>query len=258
MTRVWITTTADSAQGLAEALAAHGVTSITRSLVDTAPLAFPPPDWHTVDWLWFTSKEAVKAFFPDLLAPAQWPPSVAVGPATAEALSAVGQPPAFVPSQFQADAAAQEWLQSQGENAPGCRLLWPCGTLARTGWVASMAAAGVQVTPVTVYETRPHPLSAADWQQLGWETPAQPEVIALASPSAVVALAEAAWPLTSSQIACIGPSTAEAAQRLLGRVDILPPQATMASLAEAIAQRLADTETAPVCHLPKKEPPPCP
>lgn len=197
-----------------------------------------PVPWHldaamAWDWLFFTSQNAVHAFFQAHPGGLDKVLIAVVGPATGAALVAYGQQATFTAPQFNAESAARAFCDTY--SCEGLRILWPCGNLANQALLNILSEAGADVTLLVVYETVLHgqasPEEAALWTS-------SVDVVVLASPSAVAAFQQVCQSLlldwSNVVIACLGPKTAEAARTYLGRVDIQPEVASMPALAEAI------------------------
>ena len=196
-------------------------------------------DCRDSDWLFFTSKNAVHAFFREYLTTvpagvgAEGLNIAVVGPATAECVTAYGYTVSFIAPQYHAEAAAQAFC----EHIPvkGLQVLWPCGNLAQTALPDILQAAGATVTPLVVYETQPKK-TLTIYEQALFQTPW--DMLVFTSPSAIQAWLSLAAPLGLSSVgfavATLGPKTTQAALTLLGRVDVQAETHTLEGLAQAI------------------------
>jgi len=198
------------------------------------------------DWIAFTSANAVAAFFERLLSlptqvtASQTPASqassaprydvrclagvrlAAIGPATARALAGYGLVPDLVP-----DQGTGKHLAAAMPDVAGKRVLLPRSDQALPDLPAGLAARGAQVTEVVAYSV------TAAYQPAAYQPAADPEPLALeavragaidvaifCSPSALRALATMLGgepldrALGGAAIACIGPTTAAAAQEM--------------------------------------------
>jgi uroporphyrinogen-III synthase len=207
------------------------VSAIPLVAIEAAPFRMPD-DGEEFDWLFFTSKNAVRAFFGKLPggSPLRRLPIAVVGPATAKALSSYGVEASFVSPRFDAEGAAQAFIKAYA--APGLRILWPCGNLAHQDLVEILAGAGAQVMPLAVYQTALC-RALSESERLLLQAPA--DLLVFTSPSAVSAYRQ----LIPEQdimpaIACLGPKTRQAAMVLLGRVDVQAEPSTLEDLADAI------------------------
>lgn len=187
------------------------------------------------DGLVFTSPNGVLASAA-LRAPSPGP-YVAVGPATARAAQAAGYGPPLAVAAPPHDAEA---LASCLTRWPGRRWAWPCGDRAGHEW-----RAGLEVSPVTVYETRAE-LAGPEGERLRRALEAgEHDWIALLSPSGVESLAALGLgpeALGRVQLAALGKRTAQALAERLGRApDALPArnakEALLAAIAEASGRR---------------------
>gem|GEM_PF-1401488 len=212
------------------------VSYIPMVSIEAAPFELPRPNRNGFDWLFFTSKNAVRIFFES----SEWrsgafgiPLIAAVGPATAQAIEQYGQSVAFVATRYDAEHAAVEFAEQFFQ--PGLSLLWPCGNLANQNLRTLLSERHVQVTPLVVYRTTLRTaLSAAEEAILR-----QPvDMLVFTSPSAVSALKQlnetAVLNLQSAIIACLGPKTTQAAVKLWGHAEIQAEPYTFDALAQAI------------------------
>ena len=127
------------------------------------------------------------------------------------------------------------------------RVLFPAADIAGPAVEEGLTTAGATVTRVTVYRT----VLAADLLDdvMSMLEDGKIHLAVFASSSAVSAFAKAAGPdgpqrwVRGVRIACIGPSTAETAAEAGLSVDIVPGQATVSALVDAIVRdRLAAGE----------------
>lgn len=213
--------------------------------LDAAPLqaAVESLAHHAFDWLFFSSAHAVAAFFEQLeqFADVRLLGGVrlgVVGPVTAEALAAYHLRPDFVPSQF----TGLDWVNEVGD-LRGQRILIPRSDIAPPELIEAMQARGAVVQAVTAYRTVPAQAAAHRLQPL-WD--GQVDVITLFSPSGLDGLVhmlaeargenEALEALRSCALACIGPTTAQAARKRGLRVDMIAEPHTGQGLAQAVVQ----------------------
>ncbi len=225
-------------------------------LIEIHPiLSLPAPDGHStgfgdesefslaafcqgVDWLFFTSKNAVHVFFRQLsqhtdAAVFERLKIAVIGPTTAACVAAYGFSVSYMAPQYHAEIAAKAFCEQM--SVQGLHILWPCGNRAHQALSHILQAAGARVTPIVVYETRlkselnPEELALI---QAAWD------VVVFTSPSAIQAWVNLTGPIGRSSsdfaIASLGPKTTEAACQLLGRADILAETHTLTGLAEAI------------------------
>ncbi len=222
-------------------LAAWGAHVSHVPLVEVGLTAFDWRPTNAYDWVFFTSKNAVRAFYESALAACALLKDAqiaAVGPTTAEAVSSRGGKVAFVSPRYDAQSAAQSFCETF--DVAGQTILWPCGNLAHPQLAHTLTAAGALVAPLTVYETRLRqaltPLEQACFD-------ISVDLLVFTSPSAVEAFAglrQTSGRINASTaaalVACLGPKTAQAALERLGRVDIQPESYTLEALAQEIRQ----------------------
>lgn len=199
------------------------------------------PAYH---WILFTSPNAVR-FFLDRLVHLRLDARIlggvrlgAVGRATAEALRAYHLYADFVPSRF----SGLDWAAEVG-NLESQRILLPRSEAGMAGLVPALTEKGAQVDEVTVYTLAP---SDPDPEALEDLLSGKVDVAVYFSPSAVhgvrtmldaaVGAERAHQILSGIPAACIGPTTAAAAQESGLQVAFTPAEYTLEGLVEALAQ----------------------
>jgi uroporphyrinogen-III synthase len=206
---------------------------IHAPLIHVTPLPAITLPAEAPDWVIWTSPRAVQAVMPHWLkaTPPQWQAKVrhaALGHAEANALSAFDQT-----THWQAPVAVGKTMFTDlaATLPPGQRLWWPTGNLADKSRAALLQPQH-NVTVTEVYTTQTVAIDDAHpaWPYLTGDTPG---VWVVTSPSGVHALAESLkrwnaskpdWP-THHTIAALGPTTAQAANTLLGVSALQPTQA---------------------------------
>ena len=196
------------------------------------------------DWIVFTSANAVHAFFGRLLSlPAQESATqassgprcdvrclagvrlAAIGPATTRALAGYGLAPDLVPAQ-----GTGKHLAAAMPDVAGKRVLLPRSDQALPDLPAGLVARGAQVAEVVAYSVTAagQPAADPDAQALEAVRAGSIDVALFCSPSALrgVAAMLRGEPLdralSGAAIACIGPTTAAAAQEMGLRASIVP------------------------------------
>jgi uroporphyrinogen-III synthase len=165
--RILITRSPHQASALAERLRALGADPILIPTIELAdPTSFAPLDTALTHldrfhWLLFTSANAVETFhrrllFFSILYPLSSIPCriAAIGPATAQALKAIGLPPNLIPPQAIAESFATALLPHarQPDGSPS-RFLLIRAEEARNHLPETLQAAGAQVTIAPAYRT---------------------------------------------------------------------------------------------------------
>ncbi len=252
--RVLVTRARDQAGELSETLVRHGAEPVEAPLIRIEA----PEDWTEADaaladlsgfdHVVFTSRNAVEAFFSRLNLQGLDARALggvrvaAVGGATAEALRGCGIEADCQPEVFRADKLVE--AMAGDRDLRDARILFPAADIAGPAVVEGLTAAGASVTRVTVYRTVLEPDLPDDIASMLED--GKIHLAVFASSSAVSAFAKAAGldgpqRLTGGvRIACIGPSTAETATEAGLSVDIVPGQATVPALVDAIVRdRLA-------------------
>jgi uroporphyrinogen III methyltransferase/synthase len=193
----------------------------------------PPKTWKPVDdairrlgtyqWLLFTSANAVEQFM-DRMGDRRPATSIAVvGSATAAKLGEWGLTASLVPKEFRAEGL----LAAFPENLVGTRILFPRAEVARELLPEELRRRGATVDVVSVYRT------VKAFAGIGDILAAERvHCIVFTSPSAIPEELHALPAGTA--LAVIGPVTAEAAQLLGLKPDIVPVESTAPGLVEAI------------------------
>lgn len=197
------------------------------------------------DWIFFTSVTGVEYFF-DRLNRLKVETShlhkakvVAVGPATGAALRTQGIAPQALPEVFQAEGLIAKFAN---ELKSGERVLLPRGNLARPWLHEVLVDMGLQVTEIMMYETIP--VRQHDPALLHALEHRNIDIITFTSSSTVKNFMQALInmgiknPLQAIEgipIACIGEVTAQTARDLGIEVTLIPQEATLDSLLEAIS-----------------------
>lgn len=209
---------------------------------------------ESYDWMVFTSTNGVEYFFYWLqllgidIRRFHAARIAAVGPKTAEALAAKGLIPDLLPSgSYQAEGLLDEMGASL---AKGQKALIVKGNLARDLLPSQLAEEGLEVVPVTAYET-----VLAEYQdEMALEAVMEQRIhyLTFTSSSTVANLLELLKqhgvsdpvPLLSGvHIASIGPQTTKTAEAAGLTVSIEPPEATIEAMVAAIAQHRLNQKT---------------
>lgn len=250
--RIVITRAESQAAQFAQKLSAQGA-----EVLSFPTIAFvEPASWEVVDealnnlsrydWLVLTSTNGVKFFWKrlellGLTTDLNGKPKVcAIGKATAEALSRRNVRVDLIPQEFKAEGAIESLVAASGgpEKIKGMRILLPRAQMAREVLPVELSKLGVQVDVVEVYQTVRPSVETACWQTLFLN--GQVDVVTFTSASTVNHFAEMFPEVSISEllqhttVACIGPITTEAAQKLGIIVHIQPTEYTTDALAEAI------------------------
>jgi len=164
----------------------------------------------------------------------------AIGPATADALRALGLEAEVVPEEYVAEALAG---RLRALIRPGDRVLLARAAEARDVLVRLLEAAGVRVDEVPAYRTRPAAEDAGELREALRE--GRVDVVTFTSSSTVRHFA-ALFPgedlprlLRGVAVACIGPVTRATALALGLETRIVPREYTIPALAQAIADHYA-------------------
>ncbi len=254
-TRVLVTRARDQAGELSEALVRAGAEPVEAPLIRIEA----PDDWSAVDaalsnlsefdHVVFSSGNAVEAFFERLYEKDLDARSLAgvrvsaVGRATADALKRHGVETDHRPDVFRAEKLVE--TLSAACDLKGARILFPAADIAGPAVVEGLSAAGACVTAVTAYRTELEEVLPAGIVSMLENQ--KIHVAAFASSSAVAAFAAAVGPERLARytrdilIACIGPATARIAADAGLSVEIVPDQASIPALVDAIVRHCLDT-----------------
>ncbi len=209
---------------------------------------------ESYDWLFFTSVNGVEHFFRGLVELGgdirrfYRARIAAVGPKTGDALRSRGLQHEALPGGFQAEGMLDHLDEAL---KPGQRALFLRGDLARGTLPRDLAARSISVDAVTLYETVVP--QDQDEQALEQLREGAVHVVTFTSSSTVTNLLEVlkrfgesdpVGLLRGCEIACIGPVTARTAEEAGLAPTIIPEEATISSLAEAIARRMAELRDA--------------
>jgi uroporphyrinogen III methyltransferase/synthase len=245
--RVLVTRAAEQSASFRTALAEQGAEVVAfptieiRPAEDMAPIDDAIARLEQFDWIGFTSVNGVRTFW-DRLARAgrdALPGGIrvaAVGPATREALVEHGVEPHFMPDDFQ----GERLVYGMGV-VEGTRVLLPRAVAAREELAAALRVRGALVDDIPIYRTLPAIPTAAAQADLA----AGVDIAVFTSPSTIHHFAlltgrPPAVALGRALIACIGPSTAEAARAVGLHVTIEPDDHTTAGLIRALVAHVRD------------------
>lgn len=244
--RIVVTRPPHAAEAFADRLRALGAEPVLLPTIRIRPPQDPGPLDRALthlaqyDWAIFTSANAVEHVWNRLDAidagsrGVSWPPSAAIGPATARALRERGLHAALVPEQHIAEALFA--ALAQRAHLAESRIFLPQGNLARPVLADLLREAGAVVDAPIAYET-----VAADTDPTLLAPPI--DAIAFTSPSTVQSFAaqfdDPLALLGSARIACIGPITADAARACGLPVHIMADPHTTEGLIAALRAALA-------------------
>ncbi len=247
--RVVITRRAGQSSALAELLEERGATVVEVPAIEIAAPAATALDaalrsLERYQWVVFTSANAVHAVEGRIAALGSprsltrlGPKLASVGAATTAALRSAfpADPVALEPTGgFRAAALAEAF---SGEEMADARVLLPCSSRARDELPRALRALGAEVDVVVAYET----VEPADLRQKVSRCLDEGfDLVAFASPSAVLAFASAAGARARGLPAVvIGPTTAAAAQAEGFAVKAVADPATAEGLVRAAEEALA-------------------
>lgn len=252
--RVLVTRPAGQAAGMVQMLRDAGADPIEIPTVrivdpdDLTPLEDALQRLEDYDWVVFTSRNGVERFFAALHAASGdarrlgTASVAAIGPATAQALTAHGVRADLVPEEYRGEAVADALLEQLPDETHN-RVLIPRAAVAREVLPERLRAAGVEVDVVPVYET----VGATAEQLKGIRQMLERgelDVATFTSSSTVQRLlddlgAEGPQLLARTCVAAIGPITAQTAREAGVTVNVVAEQYTAPELVQALVAHFA-------------------
>ncbi|PWW19666.1 uroporphyrinogen-III synthase [Cytobacillus oceanisediminis] len=192
---------------------------------------------HTYDWVIFTSKTAVEAFFENYKMNFNKiiPKIAVIGEKTRKCLADKGIKADFIPREFVAEGFVEDFLPFVEK---GTKVLIPKGNLARDYIAAALSEKGAEVDEIIVYKTF-FPEESIDLlkKQLSGKGI---DILTFTSPSTVDhfmgAIKELGYldSIKGSLISCIGPVTKERAEAYGLQVHAVPEEYTVYSMLKSI------------------------
>jgi uroporphyrinogen III methyltransferase/synthase len=251
--RIAVTRPREDAVELSDRLAALGADPVEVPMIRMAP----PEDWspldaaidalEQVDWIIFTSVNAVEAFMQRLYRGTRDVRALkgvklcAVGPSARERLMRYGLDADLMPADFRADGVVA--AIAAHEPPTNKHFLLPRADTGRERLAEALKAAGARVSDPVAYRAlpcEPHPDRDPDLYRMLLD--GQIDVVTFTSAASVLNFAatygqeQSADLLQQTAVAVCGPVTAEAASRLGIPVTIMPREYTLDALVESIAQ----------------------
>ena len=249
--RIVVTRAREQASDFLVRLNALGAACIEFPTIEVVP----PPSWDALDraimrlegyqWILFTSVNGVKFFFQrlnDLEMDVREMSDLkvgAIGPKTAQAIEEKGIKPDLVPDEYRAEAIVTGMKKEELE---GARILLPRATQARDVLPIELVNRGAIVDEVPAYQTI-KPVKDTDRVRKMLEQ-GSIHMVTFTSSSTVNNFMEMfqserdqlqRW-MENVAVACIGPITAQTAEKKGLSVSIIPPEYTIESLTSAIVQ----------------------
>jgi uroporphyrinogen III methyltransferase / synthase len=252
--RIVLTRAQEQAREFSQLLAAYGAEPIEAPTIQIVP----PISWQAIDqaiaslgkydWLIFTSMNGVTPFMDRLHGASKDSRALAhlricaIGPRTAEELARYGLTPDLVPSEYQAEGVL---AALSGHDLRGKKVLIPRAEVAREILPEQLRRRDAEVDVIAVYRTI---APTADLSRLTEQIEAgKIDVVTFTSSSTVrnfvdmVGGGDQARRLGSkTTIGCIGPITAQTAEQYGLTATIVPPENTVAALAQAIVRHFSE------------------
>ena len=244
--KVLVTRSRDQASELSELLRQYGAEPIEFPVIKISPPeSFEDLDAaldriEKYDWLLFTSANGVRAVMDrlrELGRDVRWlkgPKIGAIGPKTAEALQCLGVRVDFVPREFVAEAVVREFP----DDPRAKRILIPRAKEAREVIPEKLRELGADVDVVTSYKTEAEESDVARVREL--LDSGEIDIITFTSSSTVKMFADRIPKVPEGVIiACIGPITAQTAEELGLKVDVVAEEYTIEGLVKALVAKCA-------------------
>jgi uroporphyrinogen III methyltransferase / synthase len=241
--RVVIACSEEKAQVLSPGLAQMGAEVAVLPVVSIRPIPQSEAirkaldEISSYDWILFTSGHGVRFFsrhlFQSGIQPSDLPPVCAIGPATAVAARKHGYRVELIPEQFIAEGVLRALIARYGgvDRLAGTRFLLPRAKEGREVLPKELEKSGATVDVVPCYETVPGEITEEIRRDLGDRAP---DLLVFTSASTVRTFALLLGSNCPGKVAALGPVTAEAAVSVFGKCDIVPDEATIPSLLDAI------------------------
>lgn len=239
--RIMVTRADRQSAGLSHALRDLGATVVACPVIAIEPIPVEPSalaELDRYDWLVLTSANGVDRLF-ELLAGSNSPRSIhikvaAIGPETGARLRMYGVEPALVPPRFIAEELADALTR---ELRPGSRILLARAAGSRDVLPDRLRSRGARVDVVETYRA----VAPPDLKTRLAEALPGVDLVTFTSSSAVRHFVDAAGSAlpARTEVACIGPITADTATELGLRVAIIAQEYTTRGLVEAIVRSRA-------------------
>jgi len=238
--RVLVTRPAHQQESMVRQLRDLGAIPIELPVIEIVPLPAGEIEQRLksvddFDWIVFTSVNTVAVVGPVISRKGILPRIVAIGSATATALSEIGVRVDVVPDDFVAEAVLDAMI---ARGVSGQRILLPRAEVARSTLPDGLRAAGAIVDVIPVYQTRLP--SNVNQEALSAVRNGEVDVVTFTSPSTVLnlmRLLEGEFP-DGVQVACIGPVTERAASDAGLNVDTVAREYTIPGLLEALVEKV--------------------
>ena len=238
--KILVTRDAQGAKKMAGKIETFGGNPIVMPLleINCLPIRKDIEDISTFDWVFFTSQNGVACFLRD----ARFARNLhhvriaAVGPKTAQAIEREGYTVDFIPSTYNAEVMAEEFLSVYAETGP---ILLVRGVLSRPVLANALTKGGRSFKRLTLYDTVTH------WgikDRLEWVLIDQKiDLLTFTSPSAVDAFTELVEQPNQYHhlpVACIGTTTEKRVREAGFTKTIVPKQFTIEGMLRAMSDYL--------------------
>jgi uroporphyrinogen III methyltransferase/synthase len=259
--RIVVTRSREQAGELVDLLEERGAEAISAPAIrilpveDTSALDRACADAGSYDWIVFTSANGVDFFMNRLLAgrgdvrDLKGVRICTIGPSTAARLGRWGIKVDLTPPEYRAEAIVESL--KRGTNLNGVRVLLPRADIARELLAEELRNAGARVKEVAAYRTvLASPEGDGEYDVYRMLLERQIHAVTFTSASTVRNFVKmlgedpAVDLLRTTAVACIGPVTAEAAQKLGIETTIMPSSYTIPALVDAIVEHFGKARPA--------------
>jgi uroporphyrinogen III methyltransferase/synthase len=259
--RIVVTRSREQAGELVDLLEERGAEAISAPAIrilpveDTSALDRACADAGSYDWIVFTSANGVDFFMNRLLAgrgdvrDLKGVRICTIGPSTAARLGRWGIKVDLTPPVYRAEAIVESL--KRGTNLNGVRVLLPRADIARELLAEELRNAGARVKEVAAYRTvLASPEGDGEYDVYRMLLERQIHAVTFTSASTVRNFVKmlgedpAVDLLRTTAVACIGPVTAEAAQKLGIETTIMPSSYTIPALVDAIVEHFGKARPA--------------
>jgi uroporphyrinogen III methyltransferase/synthase len=250
--RILVTRPREQAAELVDQLEAMGAEAVEAPMIRIVPPEdFGPLDGvcqriAMFDWIVLSSANAVDSLIQRLLASPhdlrelKGVKLCAVGTATAARLARHGLKVDLTPAEFRAEAVVE--AISEAVEVKGLHVLLPRADVGREIIAEELRERGADVTEVVAYRTVAEPEREGELDVYRMLLERRIDVVTFTSPSAVRSFVQmlgaepASDLLHATVVACIGPVTADAAERFNIETKVIPSQYTVPALVDAIVE----------------------
>lgn len=210
---VLVTRSEDQAEDFIHQLQQSGAKTLALPLIKTTRIDHTFNNLDDYTWIIFTSANAVRYFFEMVSMETITSKIAVVGEKTSKLITNMGLVVDCMPSEFTAKDLAKELPVKVND-----KILIPRSDLAKNDIIELLEQRGCQVDAITIYRNTPIHYTTDELSKIFDQ---QIDFITFTSGSTVEAFRQLNVPLKQMQIICIGPATANVAQKSGINVDAI-------------------------------------